>query len=121
MIVVFKRFRQQKKLEEQLLQLTKQMASLQETMKDVQTTPHYHINIEKIDVQRATLENLTFRLDKLDIDELSGALNLGNNFGVTVGEKKLKAGEKPPNKVTSTKVNTTPKGYSFSFEQKKEE
>ena len=27
------------------------------------------------------LENLTFRLDQLDIKELSGSLNLGNNFG----------------------------------------
>lgn len=28
------------------------------------------------------LDQLLFRLDRLEIDELSGALNLGNNFGV---------------------------------------
>lgn len=40
----------------------------------------YNINIEKLDVQK--LENLTFHLDSLDIDELSGSLNIGNNFGL---------------------------------------
>ncbi|MFB5192627.1 hypothetical protein [Alicyclobacillus fastidiosus] len=43
------------------------------------------IYIDTLHVHDPVLEKLEFRLDQLDIDELSGALNLGNNFGVRVG------------------------------------
>lgn len=49
-----------------------------ETLKE--KSMHYHINIEKLDIQE--LKSLEFHLDKLDIEELSGSLNLGNNFGL---------------------------------------
>jgi hypothetical protein len=49
-----------------------------------QLPQHVDIRIENLTMQNPVLENLTFRLDKLDIKELSGALNLGNNFGVKV-------------------------------------
>lgn len=42
------------------------------------------IRIDTIHVDQADLKELVFRLDKLDIEELSGALNLGNNFGTKV-------------------------------------
>lgn len=44
-------------------------------------TTEYHIKVEHLHVDRPVLENLIFRMDQLDIDELSGSLNLGNNFG----------------------------------------
>lgn len=47
----------------------------------------HSITIENLHVHNPSLEQLTFRLDRLDIDELSGALNLGNNFGTRVGKK----------------------------------
>lgn len=40
----------------------------------------YHIQIDQLDIHQPVLDELTYRLDKLDIKELSGALNLGNNF-----------------------------------------
>jgi hypothetical protein len=52
-----------------------------------QLSHHVDIHIENLNVHDPVLENLTFRLDKLDIKELSGALNMGNNFGVEVKEK----------------------------------
>ncbi|MNT65242.1 hypothetical protein D3C72_2032100 [compost metagenome] len=45
------------------------------------TAKHPRIHIDNLHVHQPVLENLTFRLDQLDIKELSGSLNLGNNFG----------------------------------------
>ena len=41
-----------------------------------------HVHIEHVHIDRPLLEKLTFSLDKLDIRDLSGSLNLGNNFGI---------------------------------------
>jgi len=43
--------------------------------------PTYYITIEHLQMERPVLEQLAFQLDSLDIKELSGSLNLGNNFG----------------------------------------
>ncbi|MEW9699901.1 hypothetical protein [Paenibacillus sp. SI8] len=58
------------------------------------------IRIDTLHIHQPVLENLTFRLDQLEIKELSGSLNLGNNFGAKPnspspkGEETLKkAGE----------------------------
>jgi hypothetical protein len=40
--------------------------------------------VRQLHIDRPVIENVTFRLDSLDIEELSGALNLGNNFDVDV-------------------------------------
>ncbi|MCC3373112.1 hypothetical protein [Cohnella sp. REN36] len=42
------------------------------------------IVIEHLVIQQPVLEKLEFRLDGLDIEHLSGSLNLGNNFGTNV-------------------------------------
>ncbi|MDR6553829.1 hypothetical protein [Paenibacillus qinlingensis] len=60
-------------LEQRLRKLEDQLADL--------STKHPRIHIDNLHVHQPVLENLTFRLDHLDIKELSGSLNLGNNFG----------------------------------------
>lgn len=45
---------------------------------------HIDIHVDTIHVDSASLERLMFRLGHLDIEELSGSLNLGNNFGSRV-------------------------------------
>ncbi len=40
-----------------------------------------HITVEHLQVEKASLEQLIFRLGQLDIKELSGTLSIGNNFG----------------------------------------
>lgn len=40
-----------------------------------------HFQIENVHIHQPVLEKLEFRLDALDIEQLSGSLNLGNNFG----------------------------------------
>ncbi|CAN7708998.1 hypothetical protein LJR153_005820 [Paenibacillus sp. LjRoot153] len=60
-------------LEQRLRRLEEQLADL--------SAKHPRIHIDNLHVHQPVLENLTFRLDQLDIKELSGSLNLGNNFG----------------------------------------
>lgn len=47
-----------------------------------------HVTIERVYLQNPVLERLEFGLENIDIKELSGALNLGNNFGVNVEQLK---------------------------------
>lgn len=49
-----------------------------------------HVTVERMYVQNPILERLEFALDQIDIKELSGALNVGNNFGVQVEPKRVK-------------------------------
>ena len=62
-----------------LREIYKKLVSVEEEVEKLKSKPEYHISIEKLDVQH--LENLTFALDSLDINDLSGTLNIGNNFG----------------------------------------
>lgn len=61
-----------------LREIYRKLISIEEEVEKLKSKPEYHINIENLDVQQ--LENLTFTLDTLDIKELSGTLNIGNNF-----------------------------------------
>lgn len=74
------------KVESRLVQLEH---SLQELIKQGTS---YEIVIEELNIHDPSLDNLTFRFDKLDVKEVSGALNLGNNFGVNVHQSKKKSG-----------------------------
>ncbi|BFT75214.1 hypothetical protein PAENIP36_66560 [Paenibacillus sp. P36] len=68
-------------------QLEKRLKKLEEELSNL-TAKHPQIHIDTLHVHQPVLENLTFRLDHLDIKELSGSLNLGNNFGAKPNEKK---------------------------------
>lgn len=43
------------------------------------------ISIQTVHIHQPVLKSLEFSLDELDIENLSGSLNLGNNFGVKTG------------------------------------
>lgn len=82
------------------------------------------IKIENFYVQNPTLESLTFKLDSLTIKELSGALNLGNNFGLEPpdGTKpdipKSKLQTPPPQGETEEpRFSRTSKGYKVRVEE----
>lgn len=93
--------------------------------------PDVRIHVEKLEVQRAVLESLTFRLDKLEIDELSGALNLGNNFAAppeqyAAKDKAINTFERADSRADSAPAaakggsrsgnwERTPTGYSCKF------
>lgn len=69
-----------KKTKKLLQEINEKINKLECEINEVKNKPEYHINIDKLDVQQ--LDNLIFRLDKLDIKDLSGALNIGNNFDI---------------------------------------
>lgn len=61
------------------------------------------VNVEKIDIQGPILDKLEFTFDKIDIDEVSGALNLGNNLGVRVNGTDENKKAKPSDKQMKSK------------------
>ena len=75
-----------------LREIYRKLISIEEEVEKLKSKPEYHINIEKLDVQQ--LENLTFALDTLDIQDLSGTLNIGNNFGIKNPVEKVNKKEK---------------------------
>lgn len=56
------------------------------------------ISIQTVHIHQPVLKSLEFSLDALDIENLSGSLNLGNNFGVKTGLERLSAHQKITNK-----------------------
>ncbi|MFB6367130.1 hypothetical protein ACFCP7_24390 [Paenibacillus elgii] len=65
--------------------------------------PSTHVTVEQIHIHQPVLERLEFRLDELDIEHLSGSLNLGNNFGVKMNPKPpAKSGVSPSSNPVSS-------------------
>lgn len=111
------------------------LARLEKMEAQLKEMPHakteYHIRIDQVHVHHPALDQLTFKLDSLDIDELSGSLNLGNNFGTGVPQPKKTDEKKPgeaksmdrPQGTKTTEANSpqssgsgfqqTPRGFSF--------
>ncbi|GMA49844.1 hypothetical protein GCM10025857_12010 [Alicyclobacillus contaminans] len=65
---------------EQMLQLTQRLIEAL----DKASEHRIQVIVQSLHVDKGALEQLVFKLDSLDIDELSGSLNLGNNFGTDV-------------------------------------
>ncbi|RKP54367.1 hypothetical protein D7Z26_13500 [Cohnella endophytica] len=53
-----------------------------------------HISIQNVHIHHPVLKSLEFRLDGLDIENLSGSLNLGNNIGAKTGLERFMSPEK---------------------------
>lgn len=83
----------------------------------------YTVNIGHLHAHQPVLEQLTFRLDQLDVNTVSGALNLGNNFGVRVVQEGKKQNEtKNHDKDTQAasdgfNMKQTTNGYNFTFKR----
>ncbi|WLR48954.1 hypothetical protein LC065_07255 [Halobacillus litoralis] len=91
--------------------LVKEIHELKQVIQGMQGKHvEYHIHFDQVDIHDPNLEQLTFQLDHLDIDELSGALNMGNNFGVNV---------KPKNS-SRPELSRTDNGLKFSFKSKED-
>jgi hypothetical protein len=88
-IQLFKKAKGKKQLQDVIHSLVEKVSHLEQGIQELAKKPsEYNIHIDHIDVHNPGLENLTFRMDSLDIEELSGALNLGNNFGVSPKDSK---------------------------------
>jgi hypothetical protein len=73
-----------KRIEEEALQRLDRIAQTLAEASDKVSEHRVQITIQTLHVDKASLEQLSFKLDHLDIDELSGSLNLGNNFGADI-------------------------------------
>lgn len=105
-------------------ELQKQLIELQKTidgMNDHQKV-EYHFHIDRVDIHQPVLDKLSFHLDQIDIEELSGALNVGNNFGVNIG-KKGKRQEREGEKYSqdNSVFRATKEGYSITLKDKEAE
>jgi hypothetical protein len=113
-------WQKQRKLEEKIMELEKKIQQLsnekppQPPKRESQDQRiEYHFHIEHIDIHQPTMEELSFRLDELDIEELSGSLNIGNNFASPPSKRKTSREDEQT-------INSTNKGYSVSFNEKGE-
>jgi superfamily II DNA helicase RecQ len=70
-------------------EMEERLKQLEKEIKELKAAPvQYYFNIDKVDINNPILEKLTFKLDAIDVKELSGALSIGNNFGVKVKKDK---------------------------------
>ncbi|WP_345241675.1 hypothetical protein [Pontibacillus salipaludis] len=108
------RSKKNKELEDKIteLQLKIKWLEKQESVKQP-ITKEYHFHINQVDIHNPKLDDLSFRLDSLDIEDLSGSLNIGNNFNKPT--KKQDQSRKPHKKESLT---STKKGYAVSFPAK---
>jgi predicted ribosome quality control (RQC) complex YloA/Tae2 family protein len=67
----------------EISKLEQKMERLEQTIQQLmKETRKQNIVVRELQIHHPVVENVTFRLDTLDIEELSGSLNLGNNFDV---------------------------------------
>ncbi|MBB6669250.1 hypothetical protein [Cohnella nanjingensis] len=102
------------------------LRQIEETLANL-ASKYPQVIIEHVVIQQPVLEKLEFRLDGLDIEHLSGSLNLGNNFGahpsVQADDPKPKtnqsadrqpaANQAESSKPAQTGLHRTPTGFRF--------
>lgn len=77
-----------KELAGQLKEINSRLRSMEESI-ERQKSKQPQISIQTVHIHQPVLKSLEFTLDELDIENLSGSLNLGNNFGVKTGLERL--------------------------------
>ncbi|HAQ06299.1 MAG TPA: hypothetical protein DCR24_01710 [Bacillus bacterium] len=80
----------------------------------------YHFHIEKVMIETLQLDELSYHLDKIDVKELSGMLNLGNSFSPSVESTKSQS-SKPPEKNVKKKKGQNEFGEEDKQTDEKEE
>ncbi|MDQ0417696.1 hypothetical protein J2Z48_001869 [Croceifilum oryzae] len=99
-------------------QLSAKLDHLESSVKELlNRSSEVHIHIHQLDIHQPVLEQLTFRLDQLDIDELSGSLNIGNNLGIQAPKKSVSKHSPPsaPSSTSSSEMNMSSNQSGFSI------
>ena len=107
-------------MDEQFRELKERLDQLEKLIKTLEGQGvSYYINIEHADIQGPIVDKLDYNFEKLDVKEVSGALNLGNNFGVSVGEiKKKEGGDKSSANSKQSKESAKKKTTTYDRESK---
>lgn len=73
-----------KNVEWQIKEISKQLNKMQDHLHFLtnEVKKQGNIQIHEMNLHHPQLENLTYQLDHLEIKEVSGTLNFGNNFGL---------------------------------------
>ncbi|MEW4283445.1 hypothetical protein [Priestia koreensis] len=119
---MFRRRKKQRSIELEEMQhsLDQKLENLESLLKQLEKRPvEYHFHIQNVDIHQPVLKELSFHLDEIDIEEVSGALNVGNNFGVSVNKKKEEKQENTDEALRQ--VQPHEKGFNVSFNPKKKE
>jgi|GEM_PF-5766718 len=82
---------------QQLQEVTAQLERVAKSLDHLQSHMDHsaRINIERLEIDDAFLNELVFRLESVDIDELSGSLNIGNNFSPPMEQSAAATGGHP--------------------------
>ncbi|SFX44717.1 hypothetical protein SAMN04487866_10834 [Thermoactinomyces sp. DSM 45891] len=105
-------------------QLATKLDQLESSVKELlNRSSEVHIHIHQLDIHQPVLEQLTFRLDQLDIDELSGSLNIGNNLGIQASKKSVSKHSQPSDPsstdpLSEMKVSSNQSGFSIRYPNK---
>ncbi|QQZ08454.1 hypothetical protein [Heyndrickxia vini] len=102
----------------QIEELSKKIYAFEKILQEKSTASiHVQIDIQDLHLKELNLEELAFHLDKLDIQDLSGMLNLGNTFSPTVHAKmktkKSTSKQQKKEKDIEIKINGKPTPYSI--------
>ncbi|MDR4944953.1 hypothetical protein [Neobacillus cucumis] len=112
-----KEIREENKLNSDILTKLDRIIELLEQQQTETSTRNIHFDSVQID----HLENIIFRLDKIEVDELSGKLIIGNNINTTSDIADVLKMELNPDKesssekstIGSNKITKTTKGFRF--------
>jgi len=103
-----------------LEQILRQLSSIEKQLKILnEKHTEYHFSIDVVNIHDPHLEELSFKLKSLDINDLSGVLNIGNNFGTNVQHQKkdhTHNGKRNGKKVVddiAIKINQKPIKFTF--------
>ncbi|SIS97729.1 hypothetical protein [Alicyclobacillus vulcanalis] len=101
--------RRRKKQTEILEQLVR-VLTLLEAQLDASKERKIEIAVERVQVDQVDLKELVFRLDRLDVNELSGTLTLGNHIQMASN-----AGARPA--AEGSELEATSRGYRISWSE----
>ncbi len=70
-------------LDKRFQDLNNRFSRIEQSLEQLRTNTT-QITIENVHIHQPVVEKMEYRLDNLDIEQLSGSLNLGNNFGAKI-------------------------------------
>jgi len=87
-----------REMDKRFQEINLRFSRMEQALEHARSNPT-QITIENVHIHQPVLEKMEYRLDSLDIQQLSGSLNLGNNFGAKTN----------PNSSFSLETNESPK------------
>ncbi|MDI9259192.1 hypothetical protein [Alicyclobacillus sendaiensis] len=97
-----------RKRETEILEQLARVLSLLEERLEAPADRRIDIRVERVQVDQVDLQELVFRLDRLDVNELSGTLTLGNHIRMDTSRAPEPAAE-------TSELEATTRGYRISW------